>query len=91
MRRPINYDETLKVHILYCATGVSRPKIGQILALAKEMEMTNRIAATQLRRPRQRVVAEIVDGGCTVYRPAFWCRASEVIRPEPKGVPPSWP
>ena len=77
MLRPMNSDEKLKVHVLYCATGVSRPKIRQILALAREIETNERVATAQLRQRRQRVAVEILDGGCAIYRPAVWCSCAD--------------
>jgi hypothetical protein len=78
MLRPMTCDEKLKVHVLYCATGVSRSKIRQILALAREMEINERVSAAQLRQRRQGVAAEVLDGGCTVYRPAVWRSRADI-------------
>jgi hypothetical protein len=66
----LSADDDFQVQILNYATGVSRPKIRKILEIAREMEMvemTDRQLARQRLRGRMR--AEILDGGCAVFRP----------------------
>jgi hypothetical protein len=69
-------DTKFQIDILNQATGVSRSKIRQILEIASEMEANNRIDAHYwLQRNRGRHRVEMLDGGCTIYRPAAWRRS----------------
>jgi hypothetical protein len=85
MKLPISdaaYSKMLKVHVLWCATDVSRPKIRKILEIAREIEQNQQLQKFSERRKRKNAVkAELLGvGGCVVYRPAVWCPA------EPSGT-----
>ena len=64
-------DRKFRLDLLSWATGVSRPKIRQILEIARQMEQTERVdALLGFRHDRgRRFEAEHLDGGCTVIRP----------------------
>lgn len=73
-------NDDLAVHVIACATGVSRPRIRAVLEIAEEIELTKRLTNMPMRigKPECRMV-----DGCAVF--AF--PAARIVRsPEPSAA-----